>query len=94
VRENLWSRDGRRPLPRDPLQQKLEVAAADPVALHDEADHGIRHQLGERALCDADVYGISLTRDHGFAKSGHMTPPTFPLLQRLRNGIPHNRMVA
>jgi hypothetical protein len=38
VSENLWSRDGRRPLPHDPLQQKLEVAAVDPVALHDEAD--------------------------------------------------------
>jgi hypothetical protein len=39
VGENLWSRDSPQ-LPRDPLQQKLEVAAVDPVALHDEADQG------------------------------------------------------
>ena len=66
----------------------------DPIALHDKADQGICHQLGERALCDADVYDMSLTRGRGFTKSGHMRPPTFPLSQRLRNGIPHNRMVA
>ena len=47
--ENLWSRDGRRPLPRDPLRQKLEVAAVDPVAPHDQADQGICHQLGGAA---------------------------------------------
>ena len=88
------SRDSPRPLPRDPLQQKLKVAAVDPIALHDKADQGICHQLGDRALCDADVYDISLSRDHGFAKSGHMTPPTFPPPQRLRNGIPHNCTVV
>jgi hypothetical protein len=45
------SRDSPRPLPRAPLQQKLKVAAVDPIALHDKADQGICHELGERALC-------------------------------------------
>jgi hypothetical protein len=40
VGESLWSRDGPARLPSDPLQQKLEIAAVDPVALHDEADQG------------------------------------------------------
>jgi hypothetical protein len=94
VGENRLSRDSSRPLPRDPLQQKLEVAAFDPVALHDEANQRICHQLGERALGDADVYDISLTWDHRFAETGHMTPPAFSTPQRLRIGTPHNRMVA
>ena len=68
--ENLWSRDGLRPLPRDPLQQKLKVAAVDPVSLHDEADQGICHQLGERALCHADVYDISRTRATDLPREG------------------------
>jgi hypothetical protein len=67
------SRDSPRPLPRDPLQQKLKVAAVDPIALHDKSDQGICHLLGEWALCDADVYDISLTRDHGFAKRAYDT---------------------
>jgi hypothetical protein len=40
----------------DPLEQPLELAAVDPVALHDEADQGIVHQLGERA--SGDVHDI------------------------------------
>jgi hypothetical protein len=36
----------------DTLEEKLELAAVDPVTLHDETDQGILHQLGERALSD------------------------------------------
>jgi hypothetical protein len=36
----------------DTLEEKLELAAVDPVTLHDETDQGILHQLGERALDD------------------------------------------
>jgi hypothetical protein len=28
-------------LARKPLEQKLEFAAVDPVALHDQTDHGV-----------------------------------------------------
>jgi hypothetical protein len=42
---------------RDSLEQKLELAAVDPIALHDEADQGIVYQLGERA--PGDVHDIS-----------------------------------
>jgi hypothetical protein len=45
------------PLARDLLEQKLKVAAIDPVALHDEGGEGIVHQLGKRA--PGDVHNIS-----------------------------------
>jgi hypothetical protein len=32
---------------RGPLEQKLEFATVDPVALHEEADQGIVYQLGQ-----------------------------------------------
>jgi class 3 adenylate cyclase len=55
---NRLSRDGPRPLPRDPLQQKLKVAAVDPVALHDEADQGI---------CLSSATAILMTDLRGFS---------------------------
>ena len=41
----------------NPLEQTLELAAVDPVALHDEADQGIVYQLDGRA--PGDVHDIS-----------------------------------
>jgi len=36
----------------DTLEKKFELAAVDPVTLHDETDQGILHQLDKRALGD------------------------------------------
>jgi hypothetical protein len=43
----------------DPLEQELEAAAIYAVTLHQETDHGILDQLGERTLCDDFAHGAS-----------------------------------
>jgi len=48
-----------RPLSHHPLEQALEATAIDAVALHQKANEGIFHQLGERAPRGLFVYDAS-----------------------------------
>jgi hypothetical protein len=59
---------------RGPLEQKLEFATVDPVALHDEADQGILHQLGQRA--PSDVHNISPRLSNGPHEPIHISTGT------------------
>lgn len=44
----------------DTLEKKFELAAVDPVTLHNETHQGILHQLGKRALGDGhDILQLS-----------------------------------
>lgn len=40
------------PFPCDSLEQELDAAAIDAVALHQKDNQGILNQLCERAFCD------------------------------------------
>jgi hypothetical protein len=42
----------------DALEQKLDAAAIDAVALHQKADEGIFNQFGERILCGSVVHRL------------------------------------
>jgi hypothetical protein len=48
-----------RPFPGNALEQQLDAASINAVALHHKPDQGIFYQLGERALGDVVVHDIS-----------------------------------